>query len=156
MSESGLLKGRVILFVDDRYEITRLYIERCKAAGAETLYVSRLEDAFTALDGHAVDVAVLDLHMPAPLPPYGPKYESAIRFFVDNVSSEIRQNNLGQMLGYHISKTRAGKPPYLYLSAVAAFYIPIPEAGIAEPVCLDRNEKTPAELVEAIIAVLGQ
>lgn len=156
MTQSGILTGLTILFVDDRYDITRLYIERCKSSGANVRYVHRLEEAFVALDEQQFDVAILDLHMPPPESPYEEKYEASIRFFVDNPHQEIQQYNLGQMVGHYISNRLEGQPPYLYLSAVSAFFRSIPEAGSEEVVCLDRNNQTPLELVQAIAELLGR
>jgi CheY-like chemotaxis protein len=143
--------GSHILFVDDRFDIANMYISRVRGEGAEVSYESKLLGALEALSTESFDLAIVDLHMPLPPPPWPSFCRSSIEALANNASYVVRSHNLGQMIGHYINTQRNGRPPFMYLSAVASYFEEIAEARIPAGLsCLDRYKTTPADLVATI------
>jgi hypothetical protein len=153
MNAEPLLKDKVILFVDDRYEITRDYMRRAEERGAQPMYCNTIDKAYALLErvrsGMRLDFCVLDLHMrlPDPLP------DGLLEFgavFQQSPAAEKRSLNAGQILGMYINRYLE-KVQFIYLSAVAAHYEKLaggePEG---EPKCFDRYETSATQLAEEI------
>lgn len=147
------LGGLTVLFVDDRYDVTRFFIDRVRAEGAHVEHRKSIGAAYELLRTDTCDFAVLDLHMqmpgmlPADMVEFRSIFEHAAR------SEEVNRTrlNAGQILGMYINTRRGGQPPFVYLSAVAMHYVPLPGGEASDgSTCLDKYECEPEALVDVI------
>jgi CheY-like chemotaxis protein len=151
------LTGVRLLFVDDRFDIANMYISRARREGADVTYQSKLLGAFTALTTESFDLAIIDLHMPLPPMPWPSFCKESIEALANNDSDTVRSHNLGQMIGHYINHSCNGKPPFIYLSAVARYFEPLVDAQMPQGAqCLDRYKTTAADLVEIVADMLGK
>ena len=152
------LSGKKVLFVDDRYEITRIYMQKVKANGAIVDHQGQIETACTALLQGKYDFAVLDLHMqlPASLPEELKEFSSIFHMRSSASHDDKRKLNAGQILGMLINKRLKGQTRFIYLSAVGAHYEEL-EGGepFGETKCFDKYRTSPIELVEIIVKHLN-
>lgn len=153
MNEALMLHGISILFVDDRYEITRDYARYAEELGAKAIYCNTIERAYSVLQTRGseqpLDFVVLDLHMrlPDPLPEGLKKYGG---IFQESSMAEKRSLNAGQILGMYINDNLP-MLQFIYLSAVAAHYeILAGGEPKGEPKCFDRYETSPRQLAQEI------
>lgn len=158
MGKSKLsIQGRSVVFVDDRLEVTKVYISCIAGAGGNVVYLNTIEKATSLLLQTPPDIAVIDLHMrlPDPLPLELQEFSTLFLPISSSSLSEKRGLNGGQILGMLINKHLKGKVKFLYLSAVGAHYENLPNGeptGINK--CYDKYETSPRELLDAIIKVL--
>lgn len=148
------LANKRVLFVDDRYEMAVLQIERVRACGATVSHRARILDALEELHSHSFDLAVIDLHMPIPNQPWPAHFQSSIEAITCHESENIRSHNGGQIVGHFINDAMSGLPRFIYMSAVAPFFEPL--AG-AEPdgqlICYNRYDLKTSDLIDILEAL---
>lgn len=108
------LKGKTILFVDDKRMDVETYMECLRELGANTIYKSGPNRAWDYIRQNTgeIDLVVADLYMS--------KDYSVLKRFERTLGSLKR--NQGRLLEYAIDELGSDRPPVIYLSNDVSFY----------------------------------
>lgn len=153
---SRRLAGKVIAFVDDRYDINRYFFDAIRNAGGELQHCNTIRQACLLFEASSssIDAAVLDLHMslPDPVPDVLEQFTARIRGAQLNQRIGVLELNAGQVLGIYINaRPPARRFPFVYLSAVADSFVQMQDAQAwRSRDVLDKYEIEPEELVELL------
>jgi CheY-like chemotaxis protein len=114
-SDQEVLKGKRILFVEDRPQTLEFFLEELTEVAGEKVDVEAksLSEAVDSLSksGANFHMVVIDLHMPGELP-------EVLKPFAKQIGPDL---NEGQTLGLWLRKTFPAIP-YLYLSSLPDAY----------------------------------
>jgi CheY-like chemotaxis protein len=111
-----------ILVVDDIRRTARRYMDAMTYRGIRVTYAPTINIAIDRLQTQEFRSAVIDLHMPLPVP-FPVELRPYSRFFLPTASRSAKwSTNVGQLVGMFINGAMGGAPPFAYLSAVAADY----------------------------------
>lgn len=118
------LKNKTVLFVDDRFDLHRVYIETIRGHGAKITYADSVVAGIKHLDKSSFDLVVIDLHMelPSDLPE---EVEKIAKQFIESTDPKMGMN-VGQIIGIYINAKFSSITKFIYFSAVDRYYIQIP------------------------------
>jgi len=143
-----ILKGRRILFVEDRGEVIDFFLEELQEVTEGTVEITRAKTLSEAVREiteamQKFDLIVIDLHMPSEFP-------DELKPFADLINPDI---NEGQTLGLWLHKFHE-ETPYLYLSSVPEAYRPHPDDTPTEPEPVNKFLESPFDFPKRLAAVL--
>lgn len=147
-SDTEILQGKRIMFVEDRQPVIDLFLEELPQLIGNPVIITRVKTLSEAVHeiGEAApefDLVVIDLHMPGELP-------SELRRYADLIGPDL---NEGQALGLWLHATRKNIP-YLYLTSVPEAYKSLADDAPAQAEPINKFLESPFDFPARLAGVL--